>query len=195
MIITVYGYPIYKAQVDNNTKILEEVQINMKNIGNKSAWDSECLTTSSFDDENRFISEYVKLEVIRHATKMMEHIGSDIQLTTKMCDSENCILCDDIWMNVYNKGHYQVTHAHYSEQPGADIPIVSFSYFARYKHGEDAQFIFVNPVSSQPKEIAMDVNQGDILIFPSFMLHRVDKQNTDGPRITISGNLYHVLKD
>lgn len=195
MITTVYGYPIYIAQVTDNDKMLEEVQLNLKNVGNKSAWDSECLTTSSFNDENRFISEYVKTEAILHAMNMMKEIGSDIQLTTKMCDTENCVLCDDIWMNVYNKEHYQVTHAHYSEQPDAVLPIVSFSYFAKYNPGKDAQFIFVNPVSSQPKEIAMNVSQGDIMIFPSFMLHRVDKQNIDGPRITISGNLYQILKE
>lgn len=195
MITTVYGYPIYMAQVRDSLKMLDEVYLNISKVGNVSVWDSECLTTSTISDENRFNSEYVKNEVLHHATEMMKQLHSDMTLTIKMCETDNCTMCDDIWMNVYNKGHYQITHMHHSDQPGSKIPTVSFSYFAKYDQNKDATFIFVNPKSSYPKEVTMNVKEGDILLFPSFMLHRVEKQMTDGPRITISGNLFEQLKE
>jgi len=38
-----------------------------------------------------------------------------------------------------------------------------------------------------------DVKQGDVIIFPFFMVHEVSKQECDGPRITFSGNLYKEI--
>ena len=65
----------------------------------------------------------------------------------------------------------------------------------------DAQFYFVNernrvtPTSwvdiceKMPDDLIIEGNQGDILFFPSFMLHGVAPHQSDTPRITISGNI------
>ena len=34
------------------------------------------------------------------------------------------------------------------------------------------------------------VEQGDLIIFPSYLPHYVEKQKNVGPRITISGNIF-----
>ena len=206
MISTIYGYPICKVSVKDKMKMMDEVYLNVKKIGNVSMWDSECLTTSTVSNENKFSSEHVKNEIMYHTNEMIKELGLNLDLGLKMCDTKDCTFCDDIWMNVYKKGHYQVTHTHHSEQPGAALPLFSFSYFAKYNPEKDAKFIFVNPAPSSDckelhkldcfkPEITMDVKEGDIIIFPNFMPHRVEEQLDKGPRITISGNLYEQLKD
>ena len=72
---------------------------------------------------------------------------------------------------------------------------------------KDAKFKFINPtpleitnetLREHPAfafDMTPDVEEGDILIFPCWMLHCVEEQKTDGPRITAAGNFYEVLKE
>ena len=65
----------------------------------------------------------------------------------------------------------------------------------------DAKFYFVNErnrvtpttwidiTQKMPDDLIIEANQGDILFFPSFMLHGVAPHKSDTPRITISGNI------
>ena len=75
-------------------------------------------------------------------------------------------------------------------------PMFSFIYFTQY----DPKFVFLNPslahdiygdwistVTAFEPEFSPDILQGDILIFPSFLLHRVDNST-----MTFSGILYRT---
>lgn len=201
MISTVYGFPIYKVQVDSKSLMLKEASLNMDKIGDLSVWEANCLTTSTKDYEDAFNSGYVKDEVTKYANEMMKELAIDLSLSLKICETKDCTTCDDIWMNVYNKGHSQETHLHLLDIPDRRQPLFSFSYFVKYNPEVDAKFIFVNPNTNIDfkelyiQEIPMDVNEGDILIFPSFLLHRVEEQKANQQRITISGNFYEELKE
>ena len=206
MISNIYGFPIYKVQISNRDVMMDAVDSNMNKIDNVSIWDSECLTTSTTDSQGAFKSIDVKNEVTRCVHEMIKELGLDLKLSLCGCNTHNCTNCDDIWMNVYNKGHSQETHVHYSENPNQKQPLFSFSYFAKYNPEKDAKFIFVNPsppttckelykLPSYTPDVCADVVEGDILIFPSFLLHRVEEQLEDRQRITISGNFYEQLKE
>ena len=201
MISNIYGFPIYKVQISNRDVMMDAVDSNMNKIDNVSIWDSECLTTSTTDSQGAFKSIDVKNEVTRCVHEMIKELGLDLKLSLCGCNTHNCTNCDDIWMNVYNKGHSQETHLHLLDIPDRRQPLFSFSYFVKYNPEVDAKFIFVNPNTNIDfkelyiQEIPMDVNEGDILIFPSFLLHRVEEQKANQQRITISGNFYEELKE
>ena len=44
-------------------------------------------------------------------------------------------------------------------------------------------------IGYENKKITVEAKEGDIVIFPSFLKHRVNKQMTDVPRITCSFNI------
>lgn len=106
----------------------------------------------------------------------------------------------DIWFNAYKKGQWQETHHHYGQQN------VYFSavHFLKYDRDIHPPLVMnnMNRMILTPFEIgrktslncwdldgAVDVSEGDLIIFPSFMEHQVGIQETDELRATISFNI------
>ena len=207
MISNLYGFPIYKVRVSDKSLMMKEVNANIHKVGDLSVWDANCLTTCTRDSDDAFKSDYVKHVATKHANEMMKELELNLDLTLKICETKNCMTCDDIWMNIYNKGHSQEMHSHLLGIPERREPLFSFSYFAKYDPEIDAKFVFINhtipridckelyKLRSFLPETQIDVEEGDILIFPSFLLHRVEEQKSDHQRITISGNFYEQVKE
>ena len=101
----------------------------------------------------------------------------------------------EAWLNKYERGDSQEVHTHI----GADNTTFSCSYFAQYALN-DARFLFYDP--DQTKHLGEfskhyggvvntwfpDVQEGDIIIFPSWIHHQVEPHRSDTTRITVSAN-------
>ena len=110
----------------------------------------------------------------------------------------NCnIKLGNAWINVNHQGAYNVTHIHpncdytfvyYITDSNAAIVLESPNMFERYNHlvSVDKQY---KQQYGTTTEYSVYPSKGDILIFPSFLKHRVNKQMTDVPRITCSFNI------
>lgn len=202
MISYVYGFPIYITKVSNKEIIYKEIKDNVK-LDYLSPWKANCLTSSTKDKSNVFRSKIVKDEITKHVKILISKLNVDIDLGIKLpeCTTIDCTYCDDMWVNMYKKGHCQETHMHTSNHEDEADPLFSFAYFAKYNPVKDAKFIFVNPTPPTPckkleklscykREIIMDVEEGDLIIFPSILPHRVSTHTNTEPRVTISGNFY-----
>ena len=91
------------------------------------------------------------------------------------------VTLQSIWKNVYEKGQYQNMHDHLYGYDNADL---SASLFLEDDHPNASRFYFYhfNAYWIYPKA-------GDILFFPSHMLHGVTPHNLEKPRETISFNM------
>jgi hypothetical protein len=103
------------------------------------------------------------------------------------------------WMNVYEKGGYQEAHFHTIGDAR-----LSYCYFYKLPPGS-GKFGFFNEnrrymascrlsdfldINAQDDSWSFpDVKEGDILIFPSYMVHQVTRHLLEDKRITISGNV------
>ena len=85
-----------------------------------------------------------------------------------------------LWVNRMQKGDQHFPHAHES----------SFYSFAAYLKctDDDAPFMFIHHDMGQPVSIN-EQSEGHILIFPSTLIHTVYPKQTDGDRISVSGNV------
>ena len=80
------------------------------------------------------------------------------------------------WGNVYRKGDYAGKHNHTPCQ-------YSFVYFVKAKWYDSPLVFNVGGEKIRPKE-------GRYVIFPSYVLHSVPKNQYDHERITVSGNYF-----
>lgn len=208
MLINIYGFPVYKGKISDPEKILHYIQ--EYKFGNSDKWNANCLISASggsskISEESEFvINDYIYNELNKHAAKMMEDLNIDMKISPSECGNIKCPDCRDVWVNKYCKGHSQEIHWHV--HPERDV-LFSFAYFAKFDPEKDAKFKFVNPVPTEitnetlrkhpsfSVDMVPDIEEGDILIFPCWMLHYVEEQKTDGPRITVAGNLYELLKE
>jgi uncharacterized protein (TIGR02466 family) len=107
---------------------------------------------------------------------------------------------DDIWINVYKKGQWQENHHHHGDK---DV-YFSAVHFLKYNKETHPPLIFNNPqnILMTPNQLgrctnlsywdldhSVDVYEGDIIFFPSYLEHQVNVQETDEDRITISFNV------
>ena len=99
----------------------------------------------------------------------------------------------EFWVNVYKKGYSQEVHTH----AGGNC-LFSCAYFVQYDKTKDAAFTFYNtdPLFELDRRYKLvgttlqpEVEEGDIIIFPSQQSHFVTTQKVDSQRITISSNI------
>ena len=93
------------------------------------------------------------------------------------CPKEHNFRTEDCWGALYKKGHYIKTHHHW---PSA----LSWTYYLKTSPNTEP-FVFVG----QNEEKRIYPEEGDLIIFPSVMNHRVSVSQTDDERIVIVGNI------
>ena len=113
-----------------------------------------------------------------------------------------------IWRNTYQKGGYQEIHDHIDGE-GLEECHLSGCFFLDDFHPEGGKFFFQNRHSSElgvawrkviqtspalhgPLYWFPEYKAGDIIFFPSYMLHGVTPHGLDNPRTTISFNMKFV---
>ena len=101
---------------------------------------------------------------------------------------------EEVWKNTYHRYYHQEQHDHQGFE-------LSFVIFMNDYQENDAKFYFVNERTRLTAESWGDVSalmsdslpiegkKGDIVFFPSHMLHGVTPHQSDTPRITVLGNI------
>jgi hypothetical protein len=98
----------------------------------------------------------------------------------------------DPWLNIYNRGQFQEVHSH----SGHDFSCVffvnvgeNFSNFYFYDRNEISTSVKLKSLLKHyTSHVINDIKTGDILFFPSHMLHGVSPHNNDIPRKTFATN-------
>ena len=88
------------------------------------------------------------------------------------------------WYNINGKGHWNMPHTH----PGSDLALVL------YLTETDELLHFINPFSHRKMELdntaySPNTSKGDIVIFPSDLVHFVKPNQREEDRVSISMNL------
>ena len=119
---------------------------------------------------------------------------SIIETLSEIVDVRYAYSLNEVWKNTYHRYYHQESHSH----PNSEL---SFVIFMNDYSENDAKFYFLNErnrVTSttwlslsegMEDSIYVEPKKGDILFFPSHMIHGVTPHQSDIPRITISGNI------
>ena len=224
MISGIHTTPIYIEGIGDDKKESIKKFLYKINFGISDEWaETECMTTAAHGSTHVIDGEadvifnkyglFIYDLVIDKAHKFLEQLGiKNLKLTVNSCRDKECKNCAEMWGSKYTKGHYQGIHNHVDNGE-----LFSFVYFAKYDPSKDADLIFVKDMTmanangyltteiNEYKEledhpafsnhVSLDVKEGDLVIFPSYLDHFVEEQKTEGPRITIAGNLYKDIEE
>ena len=222
MITYIFGLPIYVGSFTDPTEVIKELEFCQKNqkvdipadeieeLGGVLEDDEGILFDLRHYKEN---TQYINSEIENHTHLFLKELNiQNLHLTTNICRNIKCgHTCADYWFNVIGKGEWTLEHWHLSDhdderfcQPHEDM--FSFNYFAKYDKDTHAGLYFVNPspthalyemidniVPAFKRSIKLEINEGQIVIFPSSLVHYVERHQVDDKRITLSGNLYKVV--
>ena len=191
-VLTEWGVNIYKFKIDENEKIIDEIMKHGRN--------TDCNTNPEW---NAKVSQILSDSHIIKEIKFLSFFKNKIEnYISRIPNCKGLTLCippyfkPDLWINIYKKGDYQGAHRHIYP----NYIKYSLVYFAKYNPDTDAKLMFGNPnttelilMSDELKIIEkkfIPVNEGEVILFPSYLPHCVEKHESDTERITISGNLY-----
>jgi hypothetical protein len=164
----IFGIPIFEDSVDLS-------KINISDEPTKPTWDSETPTTFSAKHE-------VTSETWEHLIEVITR-----NINTIECNYTNAKIFD-IWRNVYKKTDYQEPHIHphcqWSFIIYETVPVSKTVFF--HPAMKEIQNHMGMSVSGFPCDYKPNLQKGDIIIFPSFLLHMALHGN-DGS--TIAGNV------
>ena len=192
----IFPITIYKTRIEDNDflkeKIVSGVEKALPELDSPEDWATDNLKTS-------FEGEPKGKEVLvgkNHALLK----GYYSNALSKIFDKEiTWEIVDDIWYNYYEKGSYQELHEHIAD-PFEKIHFSCIHYLS-YDKDVHTPAEFHDPISSiRAHSLTLDkdfvgdyfvsqVEEGDLIMFPSYLEHRVLPQKvSDIPRITLSFN-------
>ena len=118
-----------------------------------------------------------------------------IEILSKVVEVPYSFSIEEVWKNTYHRNYHQEQHDHRGYE-------LSFVIFMEDYKENDAKFYFVNERNRVTPANWLDIShiamaddlhiapkRGEILFFPSHLLHGVSPHLSDEPRITISGNI------
>ena len=199
---TIFPVSYYHGKVENNDRLKGQLlpHINSKKdrLFVPEGWTTTKIITSIDDDRvNEFLFDCKELK------------EQYIDVIESFCDDDYIIEIDEIWFNYYIDGEYQEQHNHLESamevRTKSTSPASTFSciHFLCYDKEVHSPVVFKDPISiirSHSFEFAShkhddghkpDINEGDMIMFPSYLEHEVKsgRPTPDNPRITISFNL------
>ena len=185
-ICTLFPQFYYHGEVENHQQLKDKLlsELTDDKLSQPKEWN--CSVQSSFETDNNFSWDYFYECIKPNLIDMHQQLkGNPLHQFTMT----------EAWLNKYGRGDSQEVHTHI----GADNCTFSCSYFAQYALN-DARFLFYDP--DQTKHLGEftkhysgvvntwfpDVQEGDIIIFPSWLHHQVEPHRSDTTRITVSAN-------
>jgi len=195
MLTHIFTTPIYLVNVGDTEegKLLSEAiyEIDIETVvePNRDIWDCKV--------DTGFFSRFdLSKKIIEAADKCILHHAMNFASAKGIQDLDNLSMSiDNIWLNRYFKGYSQEPHHHIgSTQMSFNYvykttsPDTSFKFINTRQSDSDVLWGLVKNFSFCENEIRLDLRSGDLVLFPSFLVHSVFHRN-EGDRITLSGNI------
>ena len=187
-VCTLFPEFYYHGEVENHQALKDKLLSEMNDAQLSQPREWNCSIQSSFETNTNmtdFSWDFFYDSIKPNLIEMHTELGGNPTLQFNMTEA---------WLNKYKRGDSQEVHTHI----GGDNTTFSCAYFAQYANN-DAKFIFYDP--DQTKHLGNyskhystvntwfpDVQEGDIIIFPSWLHHQVDVHRSDTTRITVSAN-------
>jgi uncharacterized protein (TIGR02466 family) len=191
MINQLFDVPVYYTNVGTQLKveIQKEIDSVMMEIGsflNDDCWDHEILSTF-----NAISSTIHRFNLNNLADAILHH--TTVFLNGASTEHFNFYLSES-WLNSGTPGSFQYQHMHADQR---DInPCISGVYYISVPENS-GNIIFFNPsqlaifnkLTAQKSHINYTPNDGDLLLFPSNLPHKVGINKSDKNRLSISFNI------
>tara|TARA_R100000231_G_scaffold10198_1_gene12492 strand:+ start:184 stop:795 length:612 start_codon:yes stop_codon:yes gene_type:complete len=198
-IVELFPTPVYKFSLSNHKEYKEKIMKPLlekynSNITTSTIWTSGCNSWQINLRELNLDMQDVYGEIMEGFKKYIDYLQVTANKTFSIMES---------WFNVHTYDMYQEEHGHMPN-------FVSGTYYIQFDPEKDNALTFLNnnkefiysawsmdvPVSRPTlyHSIELDVEEGDVLLFPSTLHHMVlkAKQKHDNLRITNSFNIVPI---
>tara|TARA_B100000927_G_scaffold179573_1_gene144638 strand:+ start:182 stop:736 length:555 start_codon:yes stop_codon:yes gene_type:complete len=166
-----------KFQSPNSDELIDYINnIDMSLINNKI-----------FDWGKMCSSDKIPLK----AQEMMNMLSLNIKEFSNKLKSKFTYKLYDPWLNLYKRKDFQEIHAHHPCHLSSVFFANDGEGFSKFyfvdRHSNDVHPKLGNLINYKPNNV-VEYKRGDILFFPSYLLHGLSSHNSDKIRKTLSFN-------
>ena len=194
-----YLFPVvsYQSKISNNDELkdmmLSDIVKESKSLKVPGGWAVPDSLKTSWGEDIHDILDKHKPELYSSYTECFDEIF----------DKEYEIKVNNTWFNLYEEGASQELHDHITNPNWLMRPDhFSCIHFLSYDKNVHTPVQFCDPINASrslspslsrdyvSEYVDLDINEGDFLMFPCYLSHRVKPQKvSDIPRVTISFNI------
>ena len=196
-ILKLFPQPVFKYQIDNYQKINEGLvkyvyELNKKdNVGvkksNINGWHSK-----PFDFKEK---ENIPNKFYAHINNYIKDVFSKFGWEY----NETKVICTSMWAIINKKGNFNIEHTHPNNYLSAAYYVKAPDNCGNFKATNPnilsrhvrAKAEKANELNSN--SVSIEINEGDLLIFPAYLPHSVEENKSDEDRVIISFNI-DILK-
>ena len=190
-IVGLFSTPVYHGIVDRFDEVQNELDTCIKdiNFGMRDGWSSTHYLSDPYFQSNLIIESNLhifKSEIEKHLKEYCTKTGVPAGSNGSWNDNYSII---SSWFALFKKGNYAHIHNH------GDCDIAGVYYFK--KSGNDGNLFFCTPNKAEDtsfifnsRRIVTNSKEGEILLFPGFLDHGVQTNDTDDERVSLSFNIY-----
>lgn len=196
----IFSIPIYRTRASNQKNIkkyfIEEIIPKLKN------------TTPNNESLNLYSDYFKNCQINSDKDLLINYYLKDIEKFKNKAgfkDNFNWHCDIDLWYNAGIKGSQQEEHDHLGGVPSTVYSAIHYVVFDSQEHESTVFFnpiyqLFLRnmvttndsdatPIDWQTRLLLPEVNEGDLIFFPSYLRHCVPYQNSSKIRITVAINL------
>jgi len=174
-------------------KQIEKILPSVREMDLKNPWGDGVTTSFKYAEEGAKLFENYDLSGLQTTINELKNIFLDHHGQKNFSKYQIA----DSWMNFSNRGGFQFEHSHL--RPDFDNNILSGVYYYQTT-GNDGDIEFISPNPMQAVNLTFFGNSfvnykpevGKLIVFPSWLRHRVKLNTTDSERISISFNIAPV---
>jgi len=156
-----------------------------------NVWDDNINTTFKYDPEKQNANDLDLFELTTTKEVILKHVEKYCSFFDYNVDLHSS------WFNFSQKGSFQFAHDHVTD-PNSDHSAQISGVYYYQTNGDDGDIVFINPfdaaryfefgrVSSRSNNIYTPT-VGRLLLFPSYVQHKVRPNKTDSTRISLAFN-------
>ena len=192
-----FWIPLYSERVSNDevTAEIDEILPKIKEEDKfikPDHWDKDHTISTNIDDRMDTIKDF---DMVKLSQLIERHIGKYINDCQPVGD--NFIFRGDSWVNINNKGDSQEWHTHgtayisgiyYHKVPvnGGDLLLKHPIPYIQQGHFPSSKMV-TSKMSIKPMS-------GTIVLFPSWLDHKVENNNSDEERVSFAFNYYKEVR-
>ena len=195
MIVDLFSTPIYMVNVLDTgegkslSEAIDEVDLDSAVEPNKDSWDCKV--------ETGFFNTFKLSKKVKEATEKCVFYHAMLFAEGRKIPDLNSLdmSLDGIWLNRYFQGYSQEPHDHvglcqisFNYVHRTTTPDNSFKFINTGRNGTDTLWGLSKQFSFCNSQVKLDLRNGDLVLFPSFLVHSVFHRNKND-RITLSGNI------
>ena len=179
-----FSVPIYCCTVSDFDLIQTELEscIEDMDFNMVTEWGSTHYLSDSKFKNNLILDfnlEKFSNEVDIHVNKYISKIGFP-KTNYKIISSWFALFRQGNYAHIHNHGDCDIAGVYYFKKSGNDGNL----FFCTPNKAEDTSFIF------NSRRIVTNCKEGEILLFPGFLDHGVQTNDTDDERVSLSFNIY-----